>query len=45
MNIIQENNGVITTKRGKGYITNICGNGEWEIPIYDEGRANGEVWI
>ena len=33
-NIIQENNTVITTKKGKGKLPLFCGNGEWLIPIY-----------
>ena len=34
MNIIQENNWVITTKKGKGKLSLLCGNIERVIPIY-----------
>ena len=34
MNIIQENNRVITTKKGKGKLPLFCGNVERVIPIY-----------
>ena len=35
INIIQENNWVITTKKGKGKLPLFCGNGEQVNPIYD----------
>ena len=31
---MQENNRVITTKKGGGKLPLFCGNGEWVIPIY-----------
>ena len=31
---MQENNSVITTKKGKGKLPLFCGNGEQIIPIY-----------
>ena len=34
MNIIQDNNRVITTKNGKGKLPLFCGNREQVIPIY-----------
>ena len=34
INIIQEKSWVITTKKGKGKLPIICGNGERLIPIY-----------
>ena len=34
INIIQENNWVITTKKGKGKFPLFCGNVEQVIPIY-----------
>ena len=34
MNIIQENNWVISTKKGKGKLPLFCGNVERVIPIY-----------
>ena len=34
INIIQENNWVITTKKGKGKLPLFFGNGEWLITIY-----------
>ena len=36
INIIQEKNWVITTKKGKGKLPLFCGNGERVIPIYAE---------
>ena len=35
INIIQEKNWVITTKKGKGKLPLFYGNGERVIPIYD----------
>ena len=35
INIIQENNRVITTKKGKGKLPLFCGNGERANPIYE----------
>ena len=35
INIIQENNWVIITKKGKSKLPLFCGNGEREITIYD----------
>ena len=35
INIIQENNWVITTKKGKSKLPLFCGNGEPVITIYD----------
>ena len=37
MNIIQEKNQVITTKKGKGKLSLLFGNVEWLIPIYAQG--------
>ena len=37
INIIQENNLVITTKKGKGKLPLFCGNGERVNPIYAVG--------
>ena len=34
INIIQEKNWAITTKKGKGKLPLLCGNGEQVIPIY-----------
>ena len=34
MNIIQENNRVISTKKSKGKLSLFCGNGEWIITFY-----------
>ena len=41
MNIIQDNNWVITTKKGKGKLSLFCGNVEWIILIH--GRGPGVV--
>ena len=38
MNIIQENNRVITTKKGKGKLPIFCGNVEWLILVYARHR-------
>ena len=38
INIIQENNWVITTKKGKGKLPLFYGNRELEIPIYAWGE-------
>ena len=35
INIMQENNMVITTKKGKGKLSFFCGNGKQVIPIHD----------
>ena len=35
ISIIQENNWVITKKKGNGKLPLFCGNGEWVNPIYD----------
>ena len=40
MNIIQENNRVITTKKGKGKLPLFRGNVERVIPIYGLHEAN-----
>ena len=40
INIIQKNNLVITTKKGKGKLPLFCGNGERVIPIY----ASDNTW-
>ena len=37
INIILENNWVITTKKGKGKLPLFCGNGERVIPIHGVG--------
>ena len=34
INIMQDNNWVITTKKGKGRLPLFFGNGEWVITIY-----------
>ena len=34
MNIMQDNNRVISTKKGKGKLPLFRGNGKWVIPIY-----------
>ena len=34
INIIQDNNRVITIKKGKGKLPLFCGNGEWVILVY-----------
>ena len=36
INIMQDNNRVITTKKGKGKLPIFCGNGEQVITIYAE---------
>ena len=41
---MQENNWLITTKKGQGKIPLFCGNGEQVIPIYG-GKYVIRVWI
>ena len=43
INIIQENNRVITTKKGKGKLPLFCGNGERLIPIYDRYHETNKI--
>ena len=40
INIIQDNNRLITTKKGKGKLPLFYGNGEQVIPIYGQSEIN-----
>ena len=44
INIVQENNRVITTKKGKGKLPLFLGNGERVIPIYDPHELTWSLW-
>ena len=51
INIILENNWLITTKKGKGKLPIFCGNGEQVITIYDaqlilsDARRSDMIWF
>ena len=45
INIIQKNNWVVTTKKGKGKLPLFCSDVEWVIPIYASGEGAEEQFL